>query len=102
MQISVKIYGIYHTLNEDKAHNNPNLHSEKQDELELPEKITEIMKIKRRECAITKEEWNVATSSARSKVIVITNNKMPCPEDTEIFTNKKMREGWALLNIIES
>lgn len=27
---------------------------------------------------------------------------MPCPEDTEIFANKKMREGWALFNIIEN
>jgi hypothetical protein len=26
--------------------------------------------------------WNVAAT-----------NKMPCPEDTEIFANKKMREG---------
>jgi DNA replication ATP-dependent helicase Dna2 len=56
----------------------------------------------RKKFAFNINRWNVATSRAKSKVIIITTDKMLYPEDIEIFTNKKMREGWTFLNMIEN
>ncbi|POG75871.1 hypothetical protein GLOIN_2v1561300 [Rhizophagus irregularis DAOM 181602=DAOM 197198] len=59
-------------------------------------------KTSKKEFVFKINRWNVATSRARSKVIIITTDKMLDPEDIEISTNKKMREGRAFLNMIEN
>ncbi|CAB4398827.1 unnamed protein product [Rhizophagus irregularis] len=59
-------------------------------------------KTSKKEFVFKINRWNVATSRARSKVIIITTDKMLDPEDIEISINKKMREGRAFLNMIEN
>jgi DNA replication ATP-dependent helicase Dna2 len=45
--------------------------------------------------------WNVALSRAKSKLIIITTDKMLNPDDIEIFANKKISGGLEFLHMVK-